>query len=226
MIYAQAGTLHTELVQGWPAGVAAALGYAVLDLASGVTVQTRRSNAEQPGAFREQPAGSGSYVALLAIPALPGDYQLVLDDGARTVTAELRATPGPVPVGDPDGLWATVEGLRSVALDYGQSAPSSDDECLRLLAQAQRDVQVHVLGWRLPPMVLSPAQLVALARATCVQALWRAAMDRDDLLAVDAPVGSIDGVGLIDRPTARVSRAAVEELVGWDLIRRAPTTPA
>lgn len=225
MIYAQSGTAHVELIQGWPTGAAAALGYTVLDLATGVTVQARRANAQQAGAFREQPAGTGTYVATLAIPATPGDYQLVLDDGSDTRTAELRATTSPPVLADPDGLWGTVEGMRSVAADYGQTAPADDDRCERLLAQAQRDLQVHVLGWRAAPMVLTTAQLAALARATCVQALWRAEMDTDDLLAVDDPIGSIDGVGLIDRPTARISRAAVEEIVGWDLIRRAPTTP-
>jgi hypothetical protein len=226
VIIAQAGTLHVELVQGWPAGAAASLGYTVLDLPTGATVQTRRSNAEQAGAFREQPAASGSYVATLAVPELPGEYELVLDDGSgHTRTAELRATTGPAVIADPDGLWGTVEGLRGIAADYGQSVPTDDAACERLLAQAQRDLQVHVLGWRVAPMVLGEAQLAALARATCVQAAWRLAMDHDDLVAVDAPISSIDGVGLVDRPTARISRAAVEELVGWYLIRRAPTAP-
>ncbi|HEY4098378.1 MAG TPA: hypothetical protein VGM33_22830 [Baekduia sp.] len=121
--------------------------------------------------------------------------------------------------------WATVEQLRAAARDYGALAPADDDQAQRVLDRADRDLQVHVLGWRVPPSELSEDQLAALARASCTQAVWRSRMDHDDLLAVDAPIGSIDGVGLIDRPTARISRAAVEELVGWDLIRRAPTAP-
>ncbi|HMJ37140.1 MAG TPA: hypothetical protein VK501_24760 [Baekduia sp.] len=226
MIEALAGdAAHEELMQGWGTGDAGRFGYAFLELATGAVVQARRSNAQQPGAFREQPAGSGVVVATLAIPAT-GVYELVVDDGVNVRAAELRsssAPPGPAPgVG---GLWTTVEGLRSVAYNYGLAVPDDDDRCLRLLAHAQRDLQVHVLGWRVAPMVLSAAQQAALAQATATQALWRLQMDRDDLLAVDAPIGSIDGVGLIDRPTARISRAAVEELVGWDLIRRAPTAP-
>lgn len=178
-ITATAGETHTELLSGWPTGRADAMGYTVLALADGAPVQARRSNAEQAGAFREQPVGSGSYVLTLDATTLAGGtYELVVDDGganARATQLQVNVAPAapPAPTDTtvrPDAalVRALMPKVKWVKRGYAPPANPGDPDPLQFVVDMAADYVEETTGRKLdatmPPNLVRIAQMaVALA---------------------------------------------------------------
>jgi hypothetical protein len=175
MIESTTGAVQEELVEGWGTGSPDRFGYTILNADTGAVVQARRTNVEQVGFAREQPAGSGVYLLRMVMPGTPGMYQLLLDDGANTkaalvkVSAVAAAPPPTTGTVRPDAalVRALLPGISWAKRGYPAPA-AGDPDPLQLLVDLAADyveqTTGRVLDATLPPQLIRVAQMaVALA---------------------------------------------------------------
>lgn len=140
------------------------------------------------------------------------------------------------------GVYATTAQVRAALQDYPawQVALPADTttgnaQLERLIARAEADIDAHVIGGlfddpdhtrMIDPTQLGAGQRAALVAATAAQVAFRLAQREDTLIGADANIVRAGDLTFADRPTPRISPAAIEALAGRGLIRRNGTVPA